>query len=62
MKRCTDDAEQEQSGHDQEEGEIGVQYEHRVGREGRVHAEHDELALGEVDDPDDAEDQVQPDR
>ena len=31
------------------------------GREGPVHAEHDELALREVDDPDDAEDQVQPD-
>ena len=33
----------------------------RIGEKRAVHAEHDELALGEVDDADHAEDQVEPD-
>src|SRR2546425_12622998 len=44
-----------------EEDEVGVEGPETVGPEGDVHAEHEELAVGEVDDTHDPEDQREAD-
>ena len=46
---------------DHQHRQVGVDPELRVGHIGAVHAEHHEVALGEIDDAHDAEDEVQTD-
>jgi hypothetical protein len=40
---------------------IGIDPKIAVEEESEIHAQHHQIAVGEVDDPDDSEDQVQPD-
>ena len=56
-----DESEEEQRRHDEHYGQVRIDSEQRVSQEGAIHAEHHQLARGEVDHPDDAEDEVEPD-
>ena len=54
-------SEQEPGGRDDDEGQVGVEVQRAEQREGDVHADRHELAVREVDDAHDAEDEREPD-
>ena len=61
-QRVDDEADDEEQRDRHQHHEVGVRGEQHERPEGQVHPEHQELAVGEVDHPHDAEDQREPDR
>ena len=61
-QRVDDEADDEEQRDRHEHDEVGIDREGDERPEGEVHPEHQELAVGEVDDAHDAEDQGEPDR